>query len=69
MKYRKCLWCGDFFWAYHTEKTCSEDCRRLRTNELTAKRQRKRYAQEKALRAKLEEKEKHSRNFREGLKP
>lgn len=56
MKYRKCLWCGDFFWAYHTEKTCSEDCKRLRTNEKAEKARKKRVAKEKAIRAKLEKK-------------
>ena len=65
MKYRKCLWCGDFFWAYHTEKTCSEDCKRFRTNELTAKSKRKRTEKEKRIRAEMEEKVK--RQFYAGL--
>lgn len=56
MKYRKCLWCGDFFWANHTENTCSEDCARLRRNEKQAKAKRRRYAMEKAIRSKMEKK-------------
>jgi hypothetical protein len=56
MKYRKCLWCGDFFWAYYTEKTCSEDCARLRRNEKAEKARKRRVAKEKAIRAKLEKK-------------
>jgi predicted nucleic acid-binding Zn ribbon protein len=56
MKYRKCLWCWDFFWAYHTEKTCSEECAKLRRNEKQAKASRRRYAREKAIRADATEK-------------
>ena len=44
MKYRKCLWCGDFFWAQTCEKTYSENCAHQRKLEQTRKSDRKKRA-------------------------
>lgn len=53
MKYRKCLWCGDYFWAMGCEKTCCDDCRKRRTAELAKKSRQKRLAREARIRAKI----------------
>jgi hypothetical protein len=52
MKYRRCLWCGDYFVALRTEKCCCPEHQAARANEMDKRRKKK--ARER--RAKLKEK-------------
>jgi hypothetical protein len=52
MKYRRCLWCREYFWAERTQKCCCPEHQTQRDNELHKKRLKK--ARER--RAKLKEK-------------
>ena len=52
MKYRRCLWCREYFWAERTQKCCCPEHQTQRNNELHKKRLKK--ARER--RAKLKEK-------------
>ena len=53
MKYRKCLWCGDMFWAFGVEKCCCEEHRNARAAEKHKLAASERKAREEKIRAKL----------------
>lgn len=56
MKYRKCLWCGDFFWATHTQVCCCPEHQEARTAEKRRKREAMAREKERRIRSKMEAK-------------
>lgn len=57
MKYRKCLWCGEYFWATHRQVCCCPEHQDARADEKRRKRQARKRLLVRRIREAMKDKE------------